>query len=124
MELKMILIDALALNVAIQRLQGDGQPRPVKFGYALAINSRKLKDVIDSFEESRQVLLNKFGKHTNGELVVENSNVVLEDQAGFNRAFADLHNTEVALELHKVKIDDLPAELDAAIVNALFPMII
>lgn len=117
-------IDAMALNVAIQRIQNDGVPRPVKFGYALAINSVRLRNLIDDFEECRRALIINFGDlDKDGNLMTSEGNVLITDIDGFNKAFNDLQKKEQAISLYMIKLDDFPKELDAGIVAALLPII-
>ncbi len=120
----MILSEALALGIAMQKLQTEGVPRSIKLGYALVINTKRLKDIVETFEESRISLLKKYGeKDDKGDLLLNDGNVTIKDMNSFNEEFMSLQRSEVSVELQKIKLDDLPSELDPMVLGSLLPMI-
>ena len=124
----MKMFEAINMAVAINQIQADTSTKlPTKVGLLLAINGRKLADIVKSFEESRQVLAEKFGKHNeDGELErdaqggvpIETSNI-----KAFTEEMNELNQFEVEVAVSKVGIEAFPAELQAGYIAGLYPMI-
>ena len=116
--------DAYALFQAIQRLQNDMSPRPVKFGYALAVNLKRLQEIAEAFEAARTKLIKETAElDEQGEPVVADNMYKLRDTARFNADIATLQNSEIEVALMKVNIDDMPSEMEPVLVALFMPMI-
>ena len=121
----MLTSDAYALFQAITRMQNDTKPSPVKFGYALAVNSKRLKDISESFEASRADLIKQTAFLDDaGEPVVENQMYKLRDTDTFNAGMKALQDADIDVSLMKITIDEMPAELEPVMVTLFMPMIV
>ena len=100
-----------------------------KFGYALAINKRRLQAVGEAFDEQIKALVEKHAERDEtGALVVEGegdaTGTKISDVPAFNAAVRELESVVIEnVDFHKIEIDALPATLGAGIVDGLLPMI-
>lgn len=82
-----------AITLLTQRGWGDAQ-----VALSLGRTGRKLRDARDVLEETRQMLIKKFGKKQ------ENGGYDLTDQVGFMDAWRVLMMTEASLEVFPVSL--------------------
>lgn len=100
---------------------------PLKFAYAAARNKRKLGEFVQTYEASRQALLNQYGKKKeDGELDIDDQgNVQLVDAQAFAKGMNDLHTEDLPdLKLHQVALENFPADIDLSVMEALLPMVL
>jgi hypothetical protein len=122
--MKLTLSNALELNAAFQYLITKNEPFPRKFSYAIAINTRNLIRTVEYFEDTKNILLEKYGtKDENDKLIIENGNVQVQDIAGYNLEIKLIVESEVTIDLYYVVLDDLPENLEPRIVANLLPII-
>lgn len=116
--------DAIRLSMALNAVLSRQERAPAKFGYAVAINARRLAHVAEAFESSRRALIEQFGKRgDDGQLVTDNETVQLSDPGAFNAAMSDLVAVDVNVDLHTVPIDEFPDELPPALISDLLPIV-
>lgn len=71
-------------------------------------NKNKLKEIVDNFDEARQMLVKSLAeKDENGEPLVENNNYVVHDKEQLNKEFIELQQLETEVEFDKISVDDL-----------------
>lgn len=122
--LSMKTIEAYSLYQAIQRVQNENVPRPVKFGYALAVNIKNLQVVAEAFEAARTELITQFSfKDIDGKSLIENDMFKIDDQLAFTKGMTELQNSEVEVTLVKLTIDEMPSQLEPFLVGMFLPMI-
>ena len=100
---------------------------PLKFAYAAARNKRKLGEFVQTYETSRQALLNQYGKKKeDGELDIDDQgNVQLVDAQAFAKGMSELHTEDLPdLKLHQVALENFPADIDLGVMEALLPMVL
>lgn len=75
---------------------------------AIVKNKNKLKEIVNTFDESRQTLVKSLAdKDENGEPIIENGNYVITDKAQINKEFAELQMLETEIEFDTISVDDL-----------------
>lgn len=71
-------------------------------------NKNKLKEIVDNFDEARQMLVKSLAeKDENGEPLVENNNYVVHDKEQLNKEFIELQQLETEVEFDTISVDDL-----------------
>ena len=115
---------AILLAQTIAAIQRSGRPMPTAFGFALAVNAEKLKIVCAPYEAARQELIKQYGaKDDAGELIVADGNISIADMPAFTAAMLELSSADTSVELDRLKLDKLPAEMEPAWVSGLMPII-
>lgn len=115
---------AIELAATIAAIQRAGRPMPTAFGFVLALNAEKLKAVCAPYEAARQELIKQYGKRgEDGELEIANGNISISDTAAFTEAMIELTGHDAAVELDKINIEKLPAEMEPSWVAGLMPML-
>jgi hypothetical protein len=120
-------VEAIALANAITAIQRNDKPVKIKFGYALAINSKRLAVIFESFEASRKTLVEQYAKRNeDGTLATvegDPNSILLEDRVAFEKEAQALLDTEVTVDLHMVSLNDAPDEVEPSILANLMPML-
>lgn len=125
----MKLSEAIGVANGIAAIQNAKLPAPAKFGFALAMNAKKLGELAEQFEASRQTLIDKYAeKDADGNRVITDTDgqqsVKLTDTDAFTKEIMSLAEQDVEVSLIKVNIEDFGSEnVDPSLVVALLPMI-
>lgn len=82
---------------------------PIKMSFVVSRNLKKMEDVVQDINVKRSELIKQYGaKDDQGELIVEeNDRIKLTDTAAFIRDFSEVLETEVAITLDKVSLEDV-----------------
>jgi len=94
-----------------------------KFGYFVARNINLINPEIEKAESDRQALLQSYGKKEDGKLVIENENVILEDQEGFNQEYEKLMEEEVEIKLFNISLKEVPELITAGQLSGIYLLI-
>lgn len=80
----------------------------IKVSYKISKMVRKVAEEYELFEQSRQKLLQKYGrKDEKGQLISENGIVILEKPEEFNEEFNSLYNTDIEFDIEPLKLESL-----------------
>lgn len=88
-----------------------------------------MASVIEAFDEERKKMAEAHAeKDADGKAVIETDendtqSYKIIDREAFDKAFSDLLNHEVEVDLHKISLDSFPSEIEPAFVGALFPLV-
>lgn len=75
---------------------------------SLVRNKNRLKTAIESLEEARIKILERFAsKNENGEPVIENGNYVIDDKNALSVELDELFKAEANVELEKIPMCDI-----------------
>jgi len=97
----------------------DGQKFSRSAGFILAANLRALQPFVEIHQKEYTSLIERLSiKNEKGEQIIPPQNV-----QEFARELEDLTNTKINLTITKIKLDDLPSELDYAVLDKLYFMI-
>lgn len=82
---------------------------PIKMSFVVSRNLKKMEDVVQDINVKRSELIKQYGaKDDQGELIVEEDDrIKLTDTASFIRDFSEVLETEVAITLDKVSLEDV-----------------
>lgn len=132
MKIKMTHNQAREIVMAINAIMGSGEKLPGKFNYAVTKNSRLIKSELDGSNAARESFLGECDKEAgevrkNKGLGAEEKQAQLEAlnekyKGDFDKWLKFLEE-EVEIELHKIKVTDLPDTLTTAQVGMLFPLL-
>lgn len=121
--------EAVALANAIAAIQQQGTRAPALFGFGLAINVKRLAPVVESFDEQRKKLAEQFSeKDADGSAVVVTAeggmqSYKIADEEGFARAFTELSEGTVSVDLHMIPLSVFPEQIEPVLVGMLLPII-
>lgn len=93
-------------------------------GFKIVRVKKQLDDLLETFEEQRKVLIQKYGKKDEkGELVNENDTVQIEDREKFNTEYKELLEEEVAIDTTISEDDINEIEVTLATLSAIEPLL-
>lgn len=121
MELKSYQI--ISMSRAMEKIKGADVS--LKTAVAIAKNIKALSDPIEIIQSRQKALLDEYArKDDNGEVIQEsNGNVYIENPNEYFPKLQDLLNTDLEIELIKIKMDDLgDVKLSADDILALDPL--
>lgn len=103
------IADLLNSTDVLQKLAG--KELKAKLAWQVGRMLKEAEKEIQSFNETRMQLINKYGsKDENGELVMdENNNCKIEPESinNFSNELNELIASEIEINAHKIKIDDI-----------------
>lgn len=103
------IADLLNSTDVLQKLAG--KELKAKLAWQVGRMLKEAEKEIQSFNETRMQLINKYGsKDENGELVMdENNNCKIEPESinNFSNELNELIESEIEINAHKIKIDDI-----------------
>lgn len=103
------IADLLNSTDVLQKLAG--KELKAKLAWQVGRMLKEAEKEIQSFNETRMKLINKYGsKDENGELVMdENNNCKIEPESinNFSNELNELIASEIEINAHKIKIDDI-----------------
>lgn len=81
---------------------------PMKIGFIIQRNLKKMEPIIDDFDKARQKLVLKYAQRDeDGNVISNGAGVPISNSFQFNRELDDLLDTEVELEFDKFAMSDL-----------------
>lgn len=93
-------IDTLAV-LATTRL-------PIKLSYEVKKNIEIISRELKTYDEEREVLINKYGeKDKGGKVKIENNNFIIKDVENFNKDIKELQSIEVEVDTFDISLDAL-----------------
>lgn len=90
-------------------LQGIADKKlPSKLAFVICRNLRKMKDITDDVEQTRNSIVDRYAKRdADGNVMQTDNNIQIADADGFTREIDELLMTETELQLDKISEEDV-----------------
>lgn len=81
---------------------------PIKVSYAVKKNIEIMFRELKTYDEEREVLINKYGeKDKEGKVKIENNNFIIKDVENFNNDIKELQSIEIEVDTFDISLDAL-----------------
>lgn len=81
---------------------------PIKLSYAVKKNIEIMSRELKTYDEEREVLINKYGEKDNeGKVKIENNNFIIKDVENFNKDIKELQSIENEVDTFDISLDAL-----------------
>lgn len=112
--------EIVAAYNSIMAVMEKKEKYPVKFSYALTRNLKILEGWVKTFEEERKKLLEQYAEKNEESKEVK---IAAEHQDVWERDMKELLEIEVEIKPHTLSVDDLPENIEPAVLYSLDFMI-
>ena len=111
------------LNLS-QTIQSCFNFKGIKFAYAIAKNAKLIQREVEPLVDTIKSLQEQYAeKDADGKAVIVDNQYKMADLEKFSTEYQILMNIDVDITLHKVKQEDLPADISAAQILPIMEMI-
>lgn len=81
---------------------------PIKLSYAVKKNIEIMSRELKTYDEEREVLINKYGeKDREGKVKIENNNFIIKDVENFNNDIKELQSIEIEVDTFDISLNAL-----------------
>lgn len=112
--------ELVAAYNSIMAIMEGNEKYPVKFSYALTRNLKMLEGLVKTFEEERKKLLGQYAEKGGEPKEIK---IAAEHQDAWERDLKDLLEIEVEFKPHTLCVEELPENIEPAVLYSLDFMI-
>ena len=106
-----------------RQLPSCGTLKGVKISYAIARNIGKIAKEVEYFTKEVEKLQLAHTKMKDGKPVMKGNEFQMKDLTKFSEEYEHLLNIEIKLDLHKIKLADVPQDITTQQMTAILPFV-
>src|SRR6185369_2391598 len=111
----------IELSMAIREC---GDLKGVKFAYAISKNLKNIAKELEAVQETIMKLQKEHAqKDAKEEMIIKDGKIEMVNLTKFNEEYEELMKIENDVTLHKVRREDIPAEITAGQLSGIFDLI-